>query len=175
VWAGSVHLNFKDSGEFERQCRHAREMGFDGKTLIHPSQVAVANAVFAPSPDLVEESREVIDAHSRAVAEGANVVVVRGKLVENLHVENAQRVLSVRAAHAWELLRLAPLLPCFGAAPDAPSRTYRCMQRSGSSKRASSQRAPQLHERTAQVADEGKRESRKGCASGREDPAEMGE
>jgi len=93
-----VHLNFKDAAEFAAHCRQAKEMGYDGKTLIHPTQVAVANEIFAPTPDQVAESEEIIAAHTAAVAEGENVVVVRGKLVENLHVEEALRVLSMHAA-----------------------------------------------------------------------------
>jgi len=73
-------------------------MGFDGKTLIHPSQIETANAVFAPSPDAVEHAREVIAAHAAALRQGQNVAVVRGKLVENLHVADAQRVLALQEA-----------------------------------------------------------------------------
>ena len=73
-------------------------MGFDGKTLIHPSQIGTANAVFAPSLDAVAHAREVIAAHAEALREGKNVAVVRGKLVENLHVADAQRVLALQKA-----------------------------------------------------------------------------
>ncbi len=75
-------------------------MGFDGKTLIHPSQIETANSVFAPSPDAVQQAQEFIAAHAEALREGKNVAVVRGKLVENLHVADAQRVLALHSAIA---------------------------------------------------------------------------
>ena len=78
--------------------RAARMMGFDGKTLIHPSQIETANSVFAPSPDAVQQAQEFIAAHAEALREGKNVAVVRGKLVENLHVADAQRVLALHTA-----------------------------------------------------------------------------
>jgi len=78
--------------------RAARAMGFDGKTLIHPSQIATANAIFAPSPDALQHAREIIAAHTAALREGLNVAVVRGKLVENLHVADAQRALGLHEA-----------------------------------------------------------------------------
>lgn len=73
-------------------------MGFDGKTLIHPSQIDTANDIFAPSSDAVLHANEIISAHTAALEEGKNVAVVRGKLVENLHVADAQRVLALDKA-----------------------------------------------------------------------------
>ncbi len=90
-----VHLDLDDADGFERSCRQGLELGFDGKTLIHPKQIAAANRVFSPSPEEVEWSRRIIKAHADAVAEGRGIVVVDGKLVENLHVLNARRVVEL--------------------------------------------------------------------------------
>ncbi|MEM1334651.1 MAG: CoA ester lyase, partial [Actinomycetota bacterium] len=73
-------------------------MGFDGKTLIHPSQVEPANDVWAPSPDEVEHARRVIEAFDEAVAAGKGVVTVDGRMIENLHVDNARRTIAVADA-----------------------------------------------------------------------------
>ena len=73
-------------------------MGFDGKTLVHPSQVEPANEAFAPDSDEVEHSRKVIEAFEAGVAEGKGVITVDGKMIENLHVDNARRALAIDAA-----------------------------------------------------------------------------
>lgn len=70
-------------------------MGFDGKSLIHPRQIDAANDAFRPSEDELVWSRRIIDAHGEAEASGAGVVVVDGRLVENLHVENAKRIVKL--------------------------------------------------------------------------------
>jgi citrate lyase subunit beta/citryl-CoA lyase len=70
-------------------------MGFDGKTLIHPKTVATANRIFAPAPEEVEWARRIIAAHAEATAAGKGVVVVDGKLIENLHVLDARRVVEL--------------------------------------------------------------------------------
>ncbi len=93
-----VHLDLGDDEGFAFSCRQGLELGFDGKTLIHPKTIAVANEVFAPSPDEVEFSRTIIAAHAEAAAEGKGVVVVDGKLIENLHVENARRLVAMAEA-----------------------------------------------------------------------------
>jgi citrate lyase subunit beta / citryl-CoA lyase len=91
-----VHLDLtEDDGGFAASCGQGRELGFDGKTLIHPKQIAAANAVFAPTPEEVEWSRRIIAAHSEAAAAGKGVVLVEGRLIENLHVENARRLLAL--------------------------------------------------------------------------------
>ena len=90
-----VHLDLSDDEGFAAACRQSRELGFDGKTLIHPKQIAAANAAFAPTPEEVEWSRRIIAAHSEAVAAGKGVVLVEGRLIENLHVENARRLLAL--------------------------------------------------------------------------------
>jgi citrate lyase subunit beta / citryl-CoA lyase len=90
-----VHLDLADDEGFAAACRQGRELGFDGKTLIHPKQIAAANAAFAPTKEEVEWSRRIIAAHSKAAAAGRGVVLVDGRLIENLHVENARRLLAL--------------------------------------------------------------------------------
>jgi len=90
-----VHLDLSDEEGFALSCRQGRELGFDGKTLIHPKQIAPANLAYAPSPEEIEWSRQVIAAHAEAGAAGKGIVVVDGKLIEGLHVENARRVLAL--------------------------------------------------------------------------------
>jgi citrate lyase subunit beta/citryl-CoA lyase len=70
-------------------------MGFDGKTLVHPSQVEPANEAFAPSAEEIEHARRVIEAFEAGVAEGRGVITVDGKMIENLHVDNARRALAI--------------------------------------------------------------------------------
>ncbi len=93
-----VYNDVKNADGFEAECRQGMEMGFDGKTLIHPSQVEPANAVWAPSADEVDYAERVIAAFDEAVADGRGVVTVDGRMIENLHVANARRVLAVAAA-----------------------------------------------------------------------------
>ncbi len=90
-----VYLDLNDDEGFEYSCRQGLELGFDGKTLIHPKTIDAANRVFAPSAQEVAWSRKIIAAHAEAAAEGKGVVVVDGKLIENLHVENARRVVAM--------------------------------------------------------------------------------
>jgi citrate lyase subunit beta / citryl-CoA lyase len=91
-----VYNNVKDTDGFLAECRQGREMGFDGKTLIHPSQVAGANEAFAPSEQAVEDARGMLQAWEEG--RGSGVVTYNGRMVENLHVESAQRVLSMHEA-----------------------------------------------------------------------------
>lgn len=90
-----VYLNLNDDDGFAAACAQGREFGFDGKTLIHPKTIEAANTAFAPSEAEVAWSRKIIDAHAAATAEGKGVVVVDGKLVENLHVVNAKRLVAL--------------------------------------------------------------------------------
>lgn len=90
-----VHLDLDDDEGFAYSCQQGLEMGFDGKTLIHPKTVAKANEVFGPSVDDVAWSKKIITAFEGAQAEGKGVVVVDGKLVENLHVVEAKRVVQL--------------------------------------------------------------------------------
>jgi citrate lyase subunit beta/citryl-CoA lyase len=95
-----VHLDLADDEGFAQACVQGKELGFDGKTLIHPKTIAKANEVFAPSPDEVAWSHRIIEAHATASAEGKGVVVVDGKLIENLHVESAERLVVLAEAIA---------------------------------------------------------------------------
>jgi citrate lyase subunit beta/citryl-CoA lyase len=95
-----VYNDVKDLEGFTAECRQGMEMGFDGKTLIHPSQVEPANEVWAPSAADIDYAGRVIAAFDEAVADGRGVVTVDGRMIENLHVDNARRVLAVAAAIA---------------------------------------------------------------------------
>jgi len=95
-----VYLDLQDDEGFAEVCRQGRELGFDGKTLIHPKTIPAANAAFGPTEAELAWARKIIDAHREAVEEGKGVVVVDGKLVENLHVVTAERVVTEAAAIA---------------------------------------------------------------------------
>lgn len=91
-----VYNDVKDTDGFLAECTQGAEMGFDGKTLIHPGQVAGANTTFAPSERAVEDARGILAAWEEGA--GSGVVTYNGKMVENLHVESAQRTLSIHEA-----------------------------------------------------------------------------
>ena len=91
-----VYNDVKDPEGFEVECRQGRDLGFDGKTLIHPGQVDPCNSTFAPSQDEVEEARGVLEAWEAGA--GSGVVTYNGRMVENLHVEVAGRVLATDEA-----------------------------------------------------------------------------
>ncbi len=93
-----VFLDLDDDEGFRHACQQGRDFGFDGKTLIHPKTIEAANAAFAPSDEDVAWSRKIIEAHAEAEAQGQGVTVVEGKLVENLHVENARRLVALAEA-----------------------------------------------------------------------------
>lgn len=93
-----VHLDLDDDNGFAAACVQGRELGFDGKTLIHPKTIETANEVFAPTAAEIAWAHRVIAAHEEAARTGRGVVVVEGKLIENLHVVAAQR--QVALAHA---------------------------------------------------------------------------
>jgi citrate lyase subunit beta/citryl-CoA lyase len=93
-----VYNDIKDEAGFADECRQGREMGFDGKTLIHPSQVEPCNVAFAPTADEVEGARRIIAAFEEAEADGRGVVTVDGRMIENLHVEESRRVLAIAEA-----------------------------------------------------------------------------
>ncbi len=97
VCVDGVYNAFRDDQGLRAVCVQGRDMGFDGKTLIHPAQLDVTNAVFAPAPDEIEAARAQIAAFEAAEARGEGVAVVDGRIVENLHVVAARRLLS-RAA-----------------------------------------------------------------------------
>ena len=95
-----VYLDLSDDEGFAASCTQGAELGFDGKTLIHPKTIAAANEAFAPTTEEIAFSRKIIDAHAAAAAEGKGVLVVDGKLIENLHVENAKRLVALSEAMA---------------------------------------------------------------------------
>lgn len=89
-----VHLDFRNLESFEQSCEAALAMGFDGKTLIHPGQIDIANQVFGPDPDAVAHARRVLAAWDAAQADGRGVVELDGQLVENLHADEARRLIA---------------------------------------------------------------------------------
>jgi len=93
-----VYNDIQDVEGFRAVCRQGLEMGFDGKTLIHPSQVEPCNEIFAPSPAELEMAGKIVAAFRQAQAEGKGVVTVDGRMIENLHVEQAERALALAAA-----------------------------------------------------------------------------
>jgi citrate lyase subunit beta/citryl-CoA lyase len=93
-----VYNDIQDIEGFRAVCQQGLEMGFDGKTLIHPSQVGPCNEIFAPSPAELESAAKIVTAFKTAQAEGKGVVTVDGRMIENLHVEQAERALALAAA-----------------------------------------------------------------------------
>ena len=93
-----VYNAFKDEEGLKFECDQGRDMGFDGKTLIHPAQVAIANEAFAPSAAEIDLAERQIEAFEKAEAEGLGVAVVDGKIVENLHIVTAKETLAKVAA-----------------------------------------------------------------------------
>ncbi|MFN3277262.1 MAG: HpcH/HpaI aldolase/citrate lyase family protein [Paracoccus hibiscisoli] len=93
VIVDGVFNAFKDDEGLRAECEQGRDMGFDGKTLIHPAQLEIANAAFAPTEDEVALARRQIEAFDAATAEGKGVAVVDGRIVENLHVATARQTL----------------------------------------------------------------------------------
>ena len=95
-----VYNQFKDEEGLRAECEQGRDLGFDGKTLIHPAQVAVTNECFAPSEAELDLARRQIQAFEEVEKSGQGVAVVDGKIVENLHVETAKKTLARAAAIA---------------------------------------------------------------------------
>ena len=96
-----VYNDLDDAEGFEAECRQGREMGFDGKTLIHPRQLEPCNRIFAPSEAELAEAKEVIEAWDAAQAAGqGGVVTVNGRMIENLHVDEARRTVAQAEAIA---------------------------------------------------------------------------
>ena len=95
-----VHLDLADADGFAAACQQGRELGFDGKTLIHPQQIEPANAAFTPSADEAARARRIIALYAEAVAAGTGAVRIEGRLVEALHVEAARRILAQAEAIA---------------------------------------------------------------------------
>lgn len=95
-----VYNDIKDEGGFRDICQQGLEMGFDGKTLIHPSQVAPCNDVFSPTEAQLEMASRIVAGFEEAQREGKGVVTVDGRMIENLHVEQARKQLALAAAVA---------------------------------------------------------------------------
>jgi citrate lyase beta subunit len=93
-----VYNDIQDTAGFRAVCQQGLEMGFDGKTLIHPSQVEPCNEIFAPSAAELETAGKIVAAFKAAQAEGKGVVTVDGRMIENLHVEQAERALALASA-----------------------------------------------------------------------------
>jgi citrate lyase subunit beta/citryl-CoA lyase len=93
-----VYNDVSDLDGFTAECLQGRQFGFDGKTLIHPKQVELCNTAFAPTEDEIASAQRIIEAFEEARREGRGVVTVDGRMIENLHVDNAQRVLAVAEA-----------------------------------------------------------------------------
>jgi citrate lyase subunit beta/citryl-CoA lyase len=93
-----VYNDIRDAEGFKAVCQQGLEMGFDGKTLIHPTQVEPCNEIFAPSAAELEMAGKIVVAFKTAQAEGKGVVTVEGRMIETLHVEQAERALALAAA-----------------------------------------------------------------------------
>ena len=93
-----VYNDIRNSEGFEAECAQGARMGFDGKTLIHPTQIEPCNRAFSPSEAELEQARRIIEAFEQAEAEGKGVVTVDGRMIENLHVENAKRAVAMAEA-----------------------------------------------------------------------------
>ncbi|QFZ83999.1 CoA ester lyase [Variovorax paradoxus] len=93
-----VWNDFSDAAGFEVEARQSVKMAFDGKTLIHPTQIGPANAAFSPSESAVSEARDIVAAFAREEHAGTGVINLNGKMVERLHLAQAQRLLAVRSA-----------------------------------------------------------------------------
>jgi citrate lyase subunit beta/citryl-CoA lyase len=93
-----VHLGLDDLAGFEASCRQGAELGFDGRTLVHPSTIDIANKVFGPPPDEVAKAREIVAAWEQARAEGKGVARIGGAMVEQLHVDEAMRLIELALA-----------------------------------------------------------------------------
>jgi citrate lyase subunit beta/citryl-CoA lyase len=95
-----VYNAFKDAEGFRRECLQGRQLGMDGKTLIHPDQIAAANEIFSPADDEVAWSRKIIAAFADPENRGKGVITVDGRMVELLHAESARRTVDIAEAIA---------------------------------------------------------------------------
>jgi citrate lyase subunit beta/citryl-CoA lyase len=93
-----IQSNLKDMHTFEYSCRLGRDMGLDGKTLVHPDQLIYCNEAYTPKPAEVAQAKEVIGAFEKAATEGRGNVVVNGRLIEQMHVVAARRMVSLDEA-----------------------------------------------------------------------------
>jgi len=93
-----VHLDLEDDDGFAQACQQGVELGFDGKTLIHPKTITMANEAFSPTEEEITWARRIIEAHGEAAKAGKGVVLVDGRLIENLHVESAKGLVAMAEA-----------------------------------------------------------------------------
>jgi citrate lyase subunit beta/citryl-CoA lyase len=93
-----VYNTFKDADGFRRECAHGRALGFDGKTLIHPDQIAASNEIFAPPADEVAWAQKIIAAFDQPENSGKGVITVDGRMVELMHAEMARRTAAIAKA-----------------------------------------------------------------------------
>lgn len=96
----SVSNDFRDLGSFDLECEQGRHMGFDGKMLIHPAQIEAANRRFAPEEAEVAEARDIIAAFAQPESAGLNVINKNGRMIERLHVGQAERLVALADALA---------------------------------------------------------------------------
>ena len=89
-----VYNNFRDGDGFAAECRQGAELGFDGKTLIHPAQIEAANIAFSPAPDELARARAVVEAFALPANQGRGAIQIEGEMVERLHLDGARRLLS---------------------------------------------------------------------------------
>ncbi|TWG97898.1 citrate lyase subunit beta/citryl-CoA lyase [Mesorhizobium sp. J18] len=89
-----VSNDFRDLEAFRKECREAASMGFDGKTLIHPAQIDIANAVFAPTAEARAEALAILEAFARPENAGKGVIALDGRMVERLHLAQAEKLLA---------------------------------------------------------------------------------
>lgn len=93
-----VYNNTADAEGFYQECRQGRQLGFDGKTLIHPSQIDTANSVFGPQVEAVNNAQAIVAAFAEPDNQGAGVLKINGEMTERLHLIEAQRLLAQYAA-----------------------------------------------------------------------------
>lgn len=93
-----VHLSLDDEAGLRQSCIQGRDLGFDGKTLIHPNQIFLANEFFGPSTQEIAEAQERIAAYEAAIQSGSGIAVLNGKLIEELHIQDAKRILALAQA-----------------------------------------------------------------------------
>jgi citrate lyase subunit beta/citryl-CoA lyase len=95
-----VYNNLSDADGFRTECEQGRDCGFDGKTLIHPDQIAAANEIYAPSQQEIESARAIVAAFERPENAGKGAISLNGRMVERLHAEMAKRTLALAEAIA---------------------------------------------------------------------------
>ncbi len=97
-----VYNDFNDADGFARECAEARAMGFDGKTIIHPSQIEACNKAFTPSAEEIAQARAIVAAFDRPENKGKGVIALDGRMVERLHADMARRTVAIAEAIAGQ-------------------------------------------------------------------------